>query len=76
MTQDKISGRCAQDKISGRCAQIADTVVPSYRAGKKNYSCAGLVAKRWQAAWDGAWVALGGCVEVAGGRVLNRRNGR
>jgi hypothetical protein len=41
------------------CTQIADTVVPKFRDGKKSYSCTGSVAKRWQAAWDGACIALG-----------------
>jgi hypothetical protein len=45
--------------ITKRCTQIADTVVPEYRAGKRSYSCTGRVAKRWQAAWDGACIALG-----------------
>jgi hypothetical protein len=51
--------RTNEDKIAARCTQIADAVVPQYRAEGKSYSCAGGVAKRWQAAWDGAAVALG-----------------
>lgn len=47
------------DAITARCTQIADAVVPEYRAGKRSYSCTGRVAKRWQAAWDGACIALG-----------------
>lgn len=47
------------DKITERCTQIADRIVPEYRRGEKSYSCTGVVAKRWQAAWDGACVALG-----------------
>ena len=47
------------DAITERCTQIADAVVPEYRAGKRSYSCTGRVAKRWQAAWDGACIALG-----------------
>lgn len=46
------------DEITARCTQIADAVVPEYRDGKRSYSCTGLVAKRWQAAWDGACIAL------------------
>lgn len=41
------------------CTKIADVVVPEYRDGKRSYSCTGRVAKRWQAAWDGACLALG-----------------
>lgn len=47
------------DTIAERCTQIADAVVPAYRGGKKSYGCTGVVAKRWQAAWDGACFALG-----------------
>jgi len=46
--------------IAERCTQIANTLVPEYLTGKRDYSCTGSVAKRWQAAWDGACVALGG----------------
>lgn len=45
--------------LADRCTQIADRIVPEYRGGKKGYACTGVVAKRWQAAWDGACVALG-----------------
>lgn len=45
--------------LTGRCSKIADQVVPEYRGGKPR-SCTGHYAKRWQAAWDGACVALGG----------------
>lgn len=45
--------------LNTRCTQIADMVVPEYRAGRKSYSCIGSVAKRWQAAWDSACIALG-----------------
>jgi hypothetical protein len=48
------------DAIATRCTLIADQVVPEYRGGERSYSCTGRVAKRWQAAWDGACVALGG----------------
>ena len=47
------------DAITVRCTQIADAVVPVYRDGKRSYSCTGRVAKQWQAAWDGACIALG-----------------
>lgn len=46
-------------EIAERCGRIADEVVPAYRDGKCRYGCTGTVAKRWQAAWDGACVALG-----------------
>lgn len=48
------------DAIDKRCTQIADVVVPAYRDGRRSYSCTGTVAKRWQAAWDGACAALRG----------------
>lgn len=35
--------------------------MPQYRSG--NYSCSGVYAKRWQAAYDGALVALGGTLK-------------
>jgi hypothetical protein len=38
--------------------EIADRVVPEYRDGKRSYSCTGTVAKRWQAAYDGACIAF------------------
>jgi hypothetical protein len=47
------------DTLVTHCTQIADRVVPEYRARNKSYSCTGGVAKRWQAAWDGACIALG-----------------
>jgi len=42
---------------AARCSLIADTIVPEYRNGKRRYSCTSIVAKRWQAAWDGARIA-------------------
>ena len=48
-----------RDAIASRCTLIADQIVPEYRSGARSYSCTGRVAKRWQAAWDGACVALG-----------------
>lgn len=45
--------------VTDRCTQIADVVVPEYRGGRRSYGCTGGVAKRWQAAWDGACLALG-----------------
>jgi len=47
------------DAIAARCTQIADEIVPEYRGSERGYSCTGSVAKRWQAAWDGACAALG-----------------
>lgn len=47
-------------ELTRRCVEIADQVVPEYRNGKRPASCTGHHAKRWQAAWDGACVALGG----------------
>lgn len=50
------------DETATRCTEIADQVVPEYRrehSGGRYYSCTGHTAKRWQAAWDGACVALG-----------------
>jgi hypothetical protein len=40
------------------CTTIADRVVPEYRSEKRTYSCSGHTAKRWQAAWDAAHMAL------------------
>ena len=51
-------------QIAARCTQIADEAVPEYRGGARSYSCTGVVAKRWQAAWDGACIALGHAPEV------------
>ncbi|NYT42294.1 hypothetical protein HZY97_16095 [Sphingomonas sp. R-74633] len=48
------------DPLAKRCTDIADRVVPAYRDGKRSYSCGGTTAKLWQAAWDGACIALGG----------------
>lgn len=47
-------------EVAQRCTGIADRVEPRYRNGSRSYSCYGHVAKLWQAAWDGACVALGG----------------
>lgn len=49
--------------LAKQCTEIADRVVPQYRDENQRqpgYSCTGIYAKRWQAAWDGACVALGG----------------
>lgn len=46
-----------------RCTAIADQAVPQYRTPKPGggyYTCTGIYAKRWKAAWDGACIALGG----------------
>ena len=45
--------------LDKRCVEIADTVVPQYRSDKRSYSCTGGMAKRWQAAFEGACIALG-----------------
>lgn len=45
--------------VGDRCTQIADQVVPKCRTEGKSYCCTGVIAKRWQAAWDGACLALG-----------------
>lgn len=45
--------------LDERCTEIADRVVPQYRKMDLTYSCTGHWAKRWQAAWDAACVALG-----------------
>jgi hypothetical protein len=55
-----IEAKTKRAAVAGRCTVIADEVVPEYRGSKRSYSCTGRVAKRWQAAWDGACVALGG----------------
>ncbi|MEG3175862.1 hypothetical protein U1872_06440 [Sphingomonas sp. RB3P16] len=51
--------------LADRCTEIADQVEPKYRTyddklHQPGYSCTGHTAKRWQAAWDGACIALGG----------------
>ena len=46
--------------ISDQCTFYADRVVPDYRGGKRAHSCGSQMAHRWQAAWDGACLALGG----------------
>ncbi|MGN5375849.1 hypothetical protein [Sphingomonas hankookensis] len=49
--------------LGNRCTDIADQVVPEYRDENQRqpgYSCTGVYGKRWQAAWDGACLALGG----------------
>lgn len=49
--------------LDTRCTEIADRAVPEYRSQQSHgryYSCTGHTAKRWQAAWDGACLALGG----------------
>lgn len=46
--------------LEQRCTAIADQAVPAYRNGDRSYDCTGHTAKRWQAAWDGACIALGG----------------
>lgn len=44
-----------------RCTEIADQAVPEYRAADARHSgCTSHTAKRWQAAWDAACIALGG----------------
>ena len=45
--------------LEARCTAIADAAVPKYRDGKAR-SCTGHYARQWQAAWDGACLALGG----------------
>lgn len=43
------------------CLAIADQVVPEYRTRRKdgsNFTCTGHTAKRWQAAYDAAYLAL------------------
>jgi hypothetical protein len=51
-----------RNKRFARASEIADQVEPRYRKGERSYSCGGHVAKLWQAAWDGANLALGGDV--------------
>lgn len=47
-----------QTAVEARCVAVADTLVPNYRNGSRAYSCAGHVAKMWQAAYDGAAAVL------------------
>lgn len=46
--------------VGERCTAIADRVVPKYRAEGARYSCGGVIARAWGAAWNGACLALGG----------------
>ena len=50
----------AEEIINMRCVLAADVVVPAYRSPPKgrSYSCGGIIAKRWQAAYDGARAVL------------------
>lgn len=50
------------DALAARATRIADQVIPDYRSPPRGryYSCTGVIARRWQAAWDGAMIALGG----------------
>ncbi|WP_305171925.1 hypothetical protein [Sphingomonas aurea] len=41
-----------------RAVEIADKVVPAYRAKGARYSCTGQVARCWQTAYDGALAVL------------------
>ena len=50
----------AWSKAEERCTEIADSVVPEYRNGKRTYSCTGATAKKWQAAWEAAHLAITG----------------
>jgi hypothetical protein len=45
-----------------QCTAIADKVVPQYRNPPRGrmYSCSSHTASKWQAAWDGACIAMGG----------------
>lgn len=47
-----------QTAVEARCVAVADILVPNYRNGSRAYSCAGHVAKMWQAAYDGAAAVL------------------
>jgi hypothetical protein len=49
----------SDDEIARRCTFIADQVVPKYRHSGRSYSCGGVIAHKWQAAWDAACIALG-----------------
>lgn len=51
------------ESLPDACTRIADQVVPQYRDDNQRqpgYSCTGIYAKRRQAAWDAACIALGG----------------
>jgi hypothetical protein len=48
-----------EQAIANLCTGIADKVEPDYRTGAPR-SCTGYIARRWQAAWDGACLAIGG----------------
>lgn len=46
--------------LDQRCTEIADKAVPAYRSGERHYACTGHIARKWEAAWNGACIALGG----------------
>lgn len=46
--------------IAARATEIADQVVPRYRCQKPYPSCTGTIAHEWSAAWEAAYIALGG----------------
>lgn len=57
-TEDFVSAQLY--KTANREAKkIADKIIPSYRLSGKSYSCTGTIAKKWQAAYEGACMAYG-----------------
>ena len=46
-------------EVKRRCGEIADRLVPGFRVTAKR-SCTGHYAKRWEAAYEGARLALTG----------------
>lgn len=46
--------------IGQRCTEIADQVVPEFRATPTGRGFQSHKATKWQAAWDAACIALGG----------------
>lgn len=42
--------------LQRKCAEIANAIVPEYETG--NYSCTGMYAKRWNAAYEAAELIL------------------
>ncbi len=49
------TARAFADEAEQRACAIADKIVPAYRTGPRSYSCSGHIAKKWEAAFEGAF---------------------
>lgn len=57
---DPFPGIPLDDVGAAKCAAIADVIEPRYRRAEHSPSCTGTIGKRWGAAYEGAYMALGG----------------